>query len=108
MKALAPLTLDLQPRPVHRSVPVMHANDTGGAVRTGTSQHILFCFGIFFVFIYLFIYLFGYSGRQRQDPPAKCKLYAAQGEQRVCFLADIPEVRVRGETRLETVLSRSI
>lgn len=31
MKALAPLTLDLQPRPVHRSVPVMHTNDSGGA-----------------------------------------------------------------------------
>lgn len=52
MKALAPLTLDLQPRPAHRSVPVMHANDAGGAVRIGTSQHILFCFGTF-VFIWL-------------------------------------------------------
>lgn len=40
MKALAPLTLDLQPRPVHRSVPVMHTNDSGGADWTVTSQHI--------------------------------------------------------------------
>lgn len=44
MKALAPLTLDLQPRPVHRSVPVMHTNDSGGASRTVTSQHILFSY----------------------------------------------------------------
>lgn len=44
MKALAPLTLDLQPRPVHRSVPVMHTNDSGGAIRTVTSQHFFFFF----------------------------------------------------------------
>ena len=44
MKALAPLTLDLQPRPVNRSVPVMHTNDSGGAGRTVTSQHILFSY----------------------------------------------------------------
>lgn len=42
MKALAPLTLDLQPRPVHRSVLVMHTNDSEGAGRTVTSQHIGF------------------------------------------------------------------
>lgn len=54
MKALAPLTLDLQPRPVHRSVPVMHTNDAGGAGRTVTSQHILF----------------SYSGSWRQNPPS--------------------------------------
>lgn len=59
MKALAPLTLDLQPRPVHRSVPVMHANDSGGAVRTVTSQQILF------------LSFFFYSGSWRQDPPAR-------------------------------------
>lgn len=52
MKALAPLTLDLQPRPVHRSVPVMHTNDSGGAGRTVTSQHVLF----------------SYSGSWRQNP----------------------------------------
>lgn len=42
MKALAPLTLDLQPRPVHRSVPVMHTNDSGAVGRTVTLQEILF------------------------------------------------------------------
>lgn len=42
MKALASLTLDLQPRSVHRSVPVMHTNNSGGAGRTVTSQHTLF------------------------------------------------------------------
>ena len=52
MKALAPLTLDLQPRPVNRSVPVMHTNDSGGASRTVTSQHILF----------------SYSGSWRRNP----------------------------------------
>lgn len=42
MKALAPLTLDLQPRPVHRSVPVMHTNDSGGA---GPNRNIATRFG---------------------------------------------------------------
>lgn len=67
MKALAPLTLDLQPRPAHRSVPVMHANDTGGAARTGTAQHILFCFGTL-VFIWLAA---GHAGRDPRACAAK-------------------------------------
>lgn len=40
MKALAPLTLDLQPRPVHRSVPVMHANGSGGVAPTVTPRFV--------------------------------------------------------------------
>lgn len=41
MKALAPLTLDLQPRPAHRSVPVMHANGSGG-VAHAVAPHFVF------------------------------------------------------------------
>lgn len=41
MKALAPLTLDLQPRPVHRSVPVMHANGSGGVAQTVTPDLVV-------------------------------------------------------------------
>lgn len=46
MKALAPLTLDLQPRPVHRSVPVMHANGSGGVAQTVTPRFVFLLWGL--------------------------------------------------------------
>lgn len=78
MKALAPLTLDLQPRPVNRSVPVMHTNDSGGASRTVTSQHILF----------------SYSGSWRRNPSSyilhpRWNVNYAGRKTRECFLTEL-------------------